>query len=291
MSCHRSYLYAPGSSAKLLEKVVLSEADAVVLDLEDAVAPREKATARSRVVETIAKQRDERSPAIFVRVNHSASALGGDDVEAVVTPGLKGIRLPKCDSVAEVARVTLHITKLERDRGMPEGEVELTATIESARGVLVASRIAATPRVTALAFGAIDFLRDMRGVATADGRETLFACSSLAIAARSAALPGPIAPFHAPLDDLDGLRSSSVAFKNLGFSARTCLHPRQVSVVNDVFMPGAAELEEAARTIESFDAHVARGEAAFLTDDGEFIDIAVVERARELLSLAEEWKK
>src|SRR5262245_43893600 len=158
----RSWLYAPGNNPKLLQRVFTAGADAVILDLEDAVPPGEKERARGMVAEAVQSRVGETEPALFVRINHPQTGLARDDVQAVLGAGLDGLRVPKVES-AETVRLVESWT---------EGSVPLVCNIESAAGVWAAREIAAaSPRVLALAFGAADFLRDVHGEATADALE------------------------------------------------------------------------------------------------------------------------
>lgn len=279
----RSYLFAPGSNERLLERVFGAGADAVVLDLEDAVLPADKARARTLVAGALAARAPGSRP-VFVRINAVSSGLWLDDLVAVVGPSLAGIRLAKAESRAEVDAVDAVLAELERARGLPRGRIALVPTIESASGVLAAEAIAGHPRVSALAFGATDFLRDVGGTAGADDRETLYARSHLVLVSRAAGLAPPIAPVHTNPTDLDGLRRASEADRRLGFFGRSCIHPAQVPIVNEAFTPSAAEVEHARRLLEAFDR---AGTGAVLLADGSFVDRAVARRARAILGLAE----
>lgn len=287
MALLRSFLYAPGSNEKLLRRVVTAGADAVVLDLEDAVAAGEKERARALVVEALDRAAaDASTPPVFVRPNGLDAAIWEDDVAAVVRPGLHGLRLPKVETAEHVSRVAALVDELEAAAGLEHGVVTLTATIETARGVAACEEIARAPRVTLLAFGAVDFVRDIRGQASPEGVETLYARSRLVVAARVAGIAGPIAPFHLDLADDEGLRESSLQLRDLGFSGRTCLHPRQVPVVNEAFAPTAEELERAAAIVDEAARAEAGGCGAFVAADGTFVDRAVVEQARAVLAQA-----
>lgn len=279
----RSYLFAPGSSERLLERVFGTGADAVVLDLEDAVLPADKARARTLVAGALAARAPASRP-VFVRINAVSSGLWLDDLVAVVGPSLAGIRLAKAESRAEVDAVDAVLCELERARGLRPGQLALVPTIESARGVLAAEAIAAHPRVSALAFGATDFLRDIGGASEPDDRETLHARSHLVLASRAAGIAPPIAPVHTNPTDLEGLRRTSEADRRLGFFGRSCIHPAQVPIVNEVFTPSATEVEQAKRLLEAFDR---AGTGAVLLADGTFVDRAVARRARAILGLAE----
>jgi citrate lyase subunit beta/citryl-CoA lyase len=259
----RSWLFAPGHDRKLLAKVFAVGADAVLLDLEDAVPPHLKAQARQMVVEVAAGN------PCWVRVNRPGSEECALDLAAL--RGLvAGFRLPKVESASEVHWAA------ELVRG-----VALDCTIESARGVANAYGIAAEPACTSLSYGGIDLAVDLR-IAGGE-QELLYARSALVIAARAAGKPPPSDGIHARLNDDEGLRLEAHAARRLGFFGKSAIHPRQVPIINDVFTASPAELAWADRVLAAFEAS---GGGPTKLDDGEFVDRPVAERARQLKGLA-----
>ena len=189
----RSWLYAPGNNPKLLERVFTGGADAVILDLEDAVPPSEKEHARDLVAETVRQRAGQPGPLLFVRINHPASGLAEADVRAVVQPGLDGLRVPKVEDAATVERVDGWLREAEAPAGVLIGSVPMVCNVESARGVRNAEEIAsASPRVRSLAFGAVDFVQDVGARPEPDGLATLYARSALVIACRVAGVQPPV---------------------------------------------------------------------------------------------------
>ncbi len=281
----RSHLFVPGGDERLLPKVFDAGADAVVIDLEDAVAAPRKAGARRLVSATLrARGRVGVGPLVFVRINSVESGLWRDDLEAVVGPGLDGVRISKCESAGDVMMVDGVLSSLETDRGLPPLALAVAPTIESARALLASAAIAASPRVLALAFGATDFLADVHAGADAGELETLYARSHLVAVSRAAGIQPPIASVHTRLDDLDGLRRTTEAARRLGMFGRSCIHPTQLAVVHDVFTPRDDEVAGARALL----AEAARaGKAAFARADGQFVDRAVVARAAAVVALAE----
>lgn len=282
----RSYLFAPGSHERLLQKVSSAGADAVVLDLEDAVALEHKALARALVSRTLAERasagRD--APVVFVRINGVRSGLWRDDLDAIVGPGLDGVRLARTDSVDEVREVNDAIEELERTRGMARGSIRIVASIESAEAVLQARAIAGGPRVHALAFGSSDFLRDIGAGADAGEQETLAARTHLVLVSRAARIAPPIASVHTRLSDLEELRRTTEAARRLGFFGRSCIHPSQLPVVHEAFTPTPAQVAEARAVVEATTA--AGGGEPVRLPDGQLIDAALAARAQALLDLA-----
>ena len=259
---HRSYLFAPGHNEKLLGRVFEAGADAVMLDLEDAVPPHAKAQARGMVADVLADRE------AWVRINPVGTALAAADLEAVA--GLAaGIRIPKVESADDVRWV------LDRAPDTP-----LICAIETARGLVAALEIASAPGVRHLSLGGIDLRRDLG--ATDGNLQTLYARSHLVVVSRAAGLDPPIDSVYAHLDDEAGLRSQAEFAHSLGFFGKSAIHPRQLPVLHDVFTPSAGELEWAQTVLDAFDA--AAGEAVKLPD-GEFVDLPVADRARRLLQL------
>ncbi|TKV57027.1 CoA ester lyase [Nakamurella flava] len=260
---NRSWLFAPGHSDRLLEKVFTAGADAVMLDLEDAVPPEAKATARGMVARVLADR-----PA-WVRVNAAGSDWCAADLDAVAEHAT-GIRIPKVESAGDVEWV------LDRAPGRP-----IICAIESARGVLAAQEIATVPGVRHLAMGGVDLQRDLH---TSGGNlQTLYARSHLVLVSRAAGLAPPIDSVYPRIDDLDGLREQAEFARSLGFGGKSAIHPRQLPVVHEVFTPDAAEIEWARTVLAAFGA---AGGQALQLPDGEFVDLPVAQRARRVLELA-----
>jgi citrate lyase subunit beta / citryl-CoA lyase len=261
---NRSYLFAPGHNAKLLAKVFAAGADAVMLDLEDAVPPDAKPTARAMVADVL------REHPAWVRVNAVRSAECAADLDVVA--GLAaGIRIPKVESAEDVAWVA------ERAPGTP-----VICAIESARGILAAAEIATAPGVRHLSMGGVDLRRDLN--AGEGDRPLLYARSHLVVASRAAGLEPPIDSVYPHVADEAGLRAQAEHARGLGFFGKSAIHPRQLAVLHEVFTPTDDELAWAREVVDAFTA--AGGEALRL-DSGEFVDVPVAERARRVLALAD----
>jgi citrate lyase subunit beta / citryl-CoA lyase len=284
----RSWLYAPGNNARLLDKVFDAGADAVILDLEDAVPAGEKRRARDMVAEAVRGRAGQTNPCVFVRVNHPSSGLAEDELRAVVGPGLTGVRVPKVQDAATVERVDGWITTAEAAAGLTPGSLALVCNIESARGVAHAEAIAAArPRVLALAFGGADLARDLNLVPGPDGLETLYARSQLVLASRLAGRRPPVDGVYTQLSDEQGLERSTRQARALGFFGRSALHPRQVPIINAVFTPAGEEVAWARQVVEASERAEAAGSGALQLPNGDFVDVAIVRRAQDILALAE----
>jgi citrate lyase subunit beta / citryl-CoA lyase len=261
---HRSYLFAPGHNAKLLGKVFDAGADAVMLDLEDAVPPDAKQVARARVAETLLER-----PA-WVRVNAVRSEDCAADLGAVAGRAA-GIRIPKTESAEDVQWVA------DRAPGTP-----LICAIESARGVLAAPEIALVPGVRHLSIGGVDLRRDLN---CGEGNlPTLYARSHLVLASRAAGIEPPIDSVYPHLNDEAGLRAETEFARSLGFFGKSAIHPRQLAVLHDVFTPSEQEIQWAREVLAGF---AASGGGALRLASGEFVDLPVANRARRLLELAD----
>ncbi|TAK29554.1 MAG: CoA ester lyase [Chloroflexota bacterium] len=285
----RSHLYAPGNNLKLLGKVHLAGADAVIFDLEDAVPTNEKARARGLVAEAVRARAGQPGPAVFVRINHPSIGLAEEDIRAVVQPGLSGLRIPKVEDADTVRRVSSWVAQAEESAGVPAGSTVLVCIIESAAGVFRAYEIgAADPRVLALTYGAADLERDLDLRPGLDDLETLYVRSQLVLASRVAGVRPPIDTVFRRLDDVDGLGRSTRRNQALGFFGKSAIHPKQVATINAIYSPSEAEVAHARAVISAAEVAAAQGSGALKLDSGEFVDEAVVQRARDILRLIEQ---
>lgn len=280
----RSYLFAPGDNSHLLGKVLSAGADAVVLDLEDAVRPERKHEARGLVAEFLEENRESASP-IYVRINPVASALCYDDLAAVVSPSLHGVRLAKAESAGHIAAVDSKLSELEMRAGIYPGATRVVPTIETSTGVFAALEIAKQPRVEALCFGMADFLADIHAEEDSTFTASLYALSHLVLASRAAGILPPVASVHTKLDDTEGLLSSCELYRKLGFFGRSCIHPKQIPVVHLTFTPSREEVEHASAIVESFERQAAAHKGTAVIGEM-FIDEAVVRHARDVIALA-----
>ena len=276
----RSYLFAPGDNEKLLRKALTAGADAVVFDLEDAVAPANKPAARDLIQQVLSELLDK-SPLIYVRINALSSPYWSywkDDLVCALNSRVAGLRIGKAETFAELQTLDAALQQLNVPAAL-----HFVPTIESALGVMNAAEMARHPRVAAFSFGAADFLKDIGAENDADETATLYARSQLVVVSRAAGLHPPIASVYTRLKDEEGLRVSTLAQQRLGFFGRSCIHPAQLAVIHEAFTPTPEQLAEARAIV----AAVADGQATATLANGQFIDAPIVERARQLLALAE----
>ena len=280
MSLLRSFLFAPGNHARRVEKALGLDADAVILDLEDAVAVAEKPAARGAVAAALEAPR--RTTA-YVRVNAMSTDWCYGDLVAVVRPGLDGIVLPKTEGTEQVKTADWLIAALERERGLEPGGIDLVPIIETARGYADVALIApGAARVRRLAFGAGDFTLDLGMNWTREETELAPFRAGIVAASRAAGIEPPIDTVWADLKDPEGFARSAARAVALGFQGKMCIHPDQVPLANAAFTPDADTAERARRIVAAFAEAEANGLAAIQLD-GQFIDYPIVHRARRVV--------
>ncbi len=283
MILHRSYLFVPGNHPRKLAKVFEAGADAVMLDLEDAVAASEKIVTRAVVAEALRNPRPCRA---YVRVNALDTGLTFGDLEAVIGPGLDGIVLPKVERAADIQMVDWVMTEFEKKHSLPEGAIDLMPILETGPGIAAARDIAAAGgRLKRLSFGAGDYTRDMGMDWTRDEAECAHARAEIVLASRVAGLEAPVDTVWIELQDQDGLAASTTRIKAMGFQGKLCIHPGQLAPVHAVFTPDAAAVARAEKIIAAFEKAEADGSASIQVD-GYFVDYPIVEKARHTLAIA-----
>ena len=284
--CRRSSLIMPVNVPKFVERAYTRGADAIVLDLEDSVAPAEKAAARAFVRAAIPIA-GRGGADVLVRINKPFE-LAVPDLDAAVWPGLVGISFPKVESPIEVQILDRLLAEREHARGLPVGSIEIALAAETALGVQHMAAIAcASPRSVTLNLGPEDFARDIGVEPSADGAEQAYGKGMVIVAARLAGLqPQGLTSTLADYADLDGLRASAANAMRMGFKGASCIHPAQVPILNAAFSPSPAAVEHARRVVEVYEEAEAAGRAS-VGLEGKMIDVPVVERARMVLNRAE----
>jgi citrate lyase subunit beta/citryl-CoA lyase len=280
----RSFLFAPGNHARRVEKALSLQADAVILDLEDAVATAEKRTTRDAVIAAVTRPR---RPLLYVRVNAVDTEFCYGDLAAIVRPGLDGIILPKVESAGGLATVDWLLAQIEREHGLVSRAIELIPIIETARSLNQIDMILASgTRVKRVAFGAGDFTLDVNMAWSRNEAELTYARAKIATASRAAGIEAPLDTVWIDLADEEGLEASARTALGFGFQGKMCIHPNQIAVVNRVFTPSEAEIALAERVVAAFARAEAEGSAAIQLD-GKFIDYPIVYRAQRVLEKME----
>ena len=283
MALFRSLLFAPANHDRRVAKALTLDADAILLDLEDACPIAEKVATRAKAVAALQQPRRALG---YVRINALSTEFGYGDLCAVVSVGVDGIMLTKVDGPEQIKIADWLISQLERERGLPAGSIDLIPLIETGAGLAKAEAIArGAPRVKRLAFGAGDFTLDLGLRWSREETELLAFRSTLVLASRAAGIEPPIDLAWINTDDAEGFANSVRWGSTLGFQGKLCIHPDHIAAINRAFSPSAAEIAHAERIVTAFRAEEARGSAAF-TLDGALIDYAIVVRAQRLLDAA-----
>jgi citrate lyase subunit beta/citryl-CoA lyase len=285
----RSFLYVPGNSAAKLESCGRRGADALIVDLEDAVPDEGKAQAREAVASWLAgggpgAERNVDVPEVWVRVNSGVTGL--HDLEAVFGPGLCGLVVAKTESADELAAFVDAVALAERAAGLPDGSVAVVPLLESARALLSAVHIAAVPRVARLQVGEADLAADLGMSPSDDDREWDAIRTQVVVVSAAAGIDPPVAPVSTNFRDLESFATTTRALARRGYVGRACIHPAQVAVANEVFTPAPEELERARALIRDFEEASVQGRGVVTGPDGRMVDEAVVRRARRLVELA-----
>lgn len=284
MSIYRTFLFAPCNHPRRVERALALDADAVILDLEDACPIAEKVATRAVVVAACQRPRAGLG---YIRVNATTTEFGFGDIAAVVQKGVDGIVLPKVEAADEIRSADWTIASLEKKRGLPVGRCDLIPIIETAKGMVNIRAIAsAGTRVKRIAFGAGDFTLDMNMEWTRAETELLPYRSECVLASRAAGIEAPLDTVWVDLKDPEGFRASARHVKGLGFQGKMCIHPDQVPAANEVFTPSAAEVEWSRKAVAAFEAAEKAGSASIQLE-GKFIDYPIVYRARRVLETME----
>jgi citrate lyase subunit beta/citryl-CoA lyase len=264
-----THLYVPADRPDLVHKALTRVSGSLIFDLEDSVAPGRRPEARRHLRSVLAQRHAQQ---VWVRV--SAGAEGHLDVDALSEcRHLDGVWLAKAQDPAEIAALVA---------GLP-GSVRVGLVIESAKALLALPALAALPRVSVLQLGEADLAADLRAAPHADRlldpiRVGVVTCSA------ALGLEKPVAPVEIRADNLDGFQASSRALRDMGFGARACITPAQVSAATGIFRPSADEMDAARVTVEAFDRAAREGSGVYRGADGAMVDAATVRSARQLLA-------
>ena len=293
MKMYRSILFAPGNRIRMLEKVGKSGADAVVLDLEDAVPSDQKIAARKIVREISEKIAKENNVDIFVRSNPFRDETGlvipcgEEDLNEIVSEKIKGIIIPKVENKEDIQKCHKILVELEESFGLVKGQVSLIGIVESVLGVENVFRISAAEtenRDFTLAFGAGDYTNDLNIEWPEEEFNLDYPRTRIASACRISNLSKPIDTVWINLENEKGLRQSCKRAKSLGFFGKLCIHPNQIETVNEVFTPSLEEYERALKIKKVFDEVKEKGEGT-ASVDGKMIDYPIVYAAERVIEL------
>ena len=287
MDLIRSWMFVPGHRQRMIDKALGLNADAIMLDIEDGVAPNEKDGARQNIAQSLGREKAAGTPARYVRINAIGHPRMDADLQAVVRPGLEGLVCPKVDTPEEVRQVDALLNERESELGMEKGGTKLLIAIESPKGLVNAPAIAASsPRISGLIFGAEDYGREI-GLPTSregEARDLIYARSAIVVAAAAAHVQA-VDGVWVDLNDSQGLLGFARQARQLGFSGMSCIHPSQVNAINTTFSPTAEEIDYARQVLKAFEEAHARGDGS-IAMGGQLIDRPIVERARRTIDMA-----
>ena len=281
MRVMRSQLFIPGDREKLVNKIPSLDVDVVVLDLEDGV-PFEKKEKARQIISSVLNTFENSRPLIFVRVSGLDLKSLKEDLFAVACSRLDGLLLPKVELPDQVQAVDLALKEIETSRNLVAGKIKLTTTIETAKGLLRSFEIAvASDRVEAISLGAEDYTLNLGTNRSRSGSELWYARAHIVVAAAAAGIQA-IDTVFSDLNDDEGLMEEAKLVRQLGFSGKYLIHPRQTAVVNRVFSPSEDEIKYAHKVVAAFDEARKIGKAV-ITVDGKMVDGPVVERERRII--------
>jgi len=286
MKLRRSMLFVPGDNAAALSTAFVYKPDSIMFDLEDAVSPREKDSARLLVFQALRHPLYQELETV-VRINGLNTEFGPKDLEAAVRGGADIVRLPKTDTAEEIHELEAQVARIERDCGRPVGDTRLMAAIESASGVVNAVAIAtASPRMVAIALAGFDYLVDMHTRRSGGSEPELFYARAAVLHAARAAHIDAFDVVYGNVDDDEGFLREVAIARQLGFDGKSLIHPKQVELLHRAYAPTPQEIDHAKRVIAAAeDAH--RKGLGVVALDGKMIDPPVIEEAEMVLERAE----
>ncbi len=277
----RSLLFIPGNNPSMIQNAIVFESDAVIFDLEDAVSSSEKDSARM-IVSSFIELSFDFDKEIIVRINPVDTPYYLDDLKLIVSEKLDTIMLPKATEKT-VRNLALKLDELEEEKQITK-RIKIIPIIESAKSVLQIERIAPLPRVSGMLLGAEDLSLDLGIIRTKEGTEISYVRSKLAIACKAYDIDAIDTPFTDVNDD-EGLKEDTKRAKLLGLNAKSCIHPRQASIVNDVFSPSSFDIEYAKKVLLGYEEAQKVGLGVFSLE-GKMIDKPIIERAMRVIAKA-----
>ena len=278
----RSRLYLPGNEPKFFLNAGLHEPDGIILDLEDAVSPQEKDSARI-LVRNALRSVDFKDCEKMVRINQGPLAIL--DLESVIPHNVNVILIPKVETGEHVRAVDAKIQEIRKEKGIKE-QIYLMPIIESALGCLEAGYIASSSsNICALTIGLEDYTADIGAERTNEGKESFWARSVIVNSARAASVQ-PIDSVFSDVGDSEGLFNSCLESKGMGFEGKGCIHPRQISIINQAFSPSQKEIEKAKKIVLAFE-EAQRNGLSVVSVGTKMVDPPIVKRALRTISFAE----
>lgn len=280
----RTMMYVTGNNPANVMDAHLYGPDSIMFDLEDSVSLKEKDSARFLVYNALTTI-DYGGTETVVRINGLDTPFGREDLEAMVRAQPDIIRLPKTETAEDVLEVERIIAEIEEKSGIEVGTTKMMAAVESPLGVMNAYEIAkSSKRLIGIAIGAEDFVTNMKTVRSRNGVELMAARSQIVLAARAAGIYALDTVFS-DINDEEGFIEETRLIKQLGFDGKSVIHPRQVSLVHNVYAPTQKEIKNALRVLDAIE-EAERNGSGVIALDGKMIDVPIVDRAYRVLELA-----
>lgn len=277
-------LYIPGNNPAMLLHGSVYGADSLLLDLEDAVALNQKDAARNLIQQMI-KNVDYGNTEVCVRVNHLDTPFGLEDLKAIVPMQPDAIRYPKTETVEELQRLITHVEQIEDEHGLPHDQMTIHIMIETALGVQNVFDIAKySKRVDAITIGGQDLTADMNIKSSKNSSGIDLARKMIVMAAKANRIDA-IDTVYVDIDDEEGLKAETEFVRQIGFSGKAVINPRQIDPIHEIYTPSDDEIRKAYRVVKEFNKNKAKGIGVFAID-GKMVDAPVVTRARYVLELA-----
>ena len=280
----RTMMFLNAQKPGLIKDPYIYKPDSIMLDLEDAVAEKEKDTARFSLYHAL-QEIDYHGVERVVRINGLDSPYWKEDIRCAVAGGCDAIRIPKTESAQDVKAVETEVENAEKEFGIPEGRTLIMAALESARGIMKALDICeASERLFGIALSGGDYTKDLQTHITGTGVELMGARQNMVIAARAAGVQC-FDTVYTDLDDMDGFKKDVETIHLMGFDGKSIINPRQIEVVHDIFTPSQKDIIFAEKVVKEIDDKKAKGIGVF-TVDGKMIDIAFYDGAKRTIELA-----
>lgn len=280
----RSMLFVPGSNAAMISNTFIYKPDAIMFDLEDAVALKEKDSARILVAHALQHPLYQEIETV-VRVNPLDSEFGVADLNAVVRAGVDVVRMPKTETAQDVIDMDHEITEIEKACGREVGSTKMLAAIESPLGITQANQIAtASKRLIGIALGAEDYVRNLKTERSPEGIELLFARCSILQAARAAGIQA-FDTVYSNANNEEGFLAEAALIKQLGFDGKSLINPRQIELLHNLFAPTQKDVDQARRIIDAAE-EAERNGLGVVSLNGKMIDAPIIDRAKLVLERA-----
>lgn len=280
----RSMLFVPGSNAAMISNTFIYKPDAIMFDLEDAVALKEKDSARILVAHALQHPLYQEIETV-VRVNPLDSEFGLADLNAVVRAGVDVVRMPKTETAQDVIDMDREITEIEKVCGREVGSTKMLAAIESPLGITQANQIAtASKRLIGIALGAEDYVRNLKTERSPEGIELLFARCSILQAARAAGIQA-FDTVYSNANNEEGFLAEAALIKQLGFDGKSLINPRQIELLHNLFAPTQKDVDQARRIIDAAE-EAERNSLGVVSLNGKMIDAPIIDRAKLVLERA-----